>query len=165
MTWKFTETRFGIYKKYWRKNQFQGTDTLSTRVGGMPPPPGRAPQSRGSPDADSFGNIFINSKKLLHLFSGHSENLYFCTKITPWQFCWKQHQSGLVPFKSCKLEYKTRSKVFIKVDTMETYQHLLWLLPIVILIDMQVVIPITRTWSISYITYHSSHSSWPYHIT
>ena len=31
--------------------------------------------------------IFINSKKLLHEVSGHSENFYFCTKITPWQFC------------------------------------------------------------------------------
>ena len=66
--------------------------------------------------------FFINSKKLLHGFSGHSENFYFCTKITPWQFCWKQRQSGLVPFKSCKLECKTRAKVFGKVDTTETYQ-------------------------------------------
>ena len=31
--------------------------------------------------------FFINSKKLLRGFSGHSENFYFCTKITPWQFC------------------------------------------------------------------------------
>ena len=66
--------------------------------------------------------FFINSKNLLRGFSGHSENFYFCTKITPWQFCWKQRQSGLVPFKSCKLESKTRAKVFGKVDTMETYQ-------------------------------------------
>ena len=34
----------------------------------------------------------------------------------------KQCQSGLVPFKSCKLESKTRAKVFGKVDTTETYQ-------------------------------------------
>ena len=66
--------------------------------------------------------FFIKSKKLLRGFSGHSENFYFCTKITPWQFCWKQRQSGLVPFKSCKLESKTRAKVFGKVDTTETYQ-------------------------------------------
>ena len=43
-------------------------------------------------------------------------------------------------------------------------RQLLWLLPVVILIDMQVVIPITRTWS------HTSqfiihHNFWPYHIT
>ena len=29
---------------------------------------------------------------------------------------------GLVSFKSCKLESKTRAKVFGKVDTMEMYQ-------------------------------------------
>ena len=33
--------------------------------------------------------FFINSKTCLRGFSGHSENFYFCTKITPWQFCWK----------------------------------------------------------------------------
>ena len=66
--------------------------------------------------------LFIYSKIILRWFSGHSENFYFCTKITPWQFCWKQRQSGLVPFKSCKLESKTRAKVFGKVDTVETYQ-------------------------------------------
>ena len=43
--------------------------------------------------------FFIYSKNNLRWFSGHSENFYFCTKITPWQFCWKQRQSGLVPFK------------------------------------------------------------------
>ena len=66
--------------------------------------------------------FFINSKNILREVSGHSENFYFCTKITPWQLCWKQRQSGLVPFKSCKLESKTRAKVFGKVDTTETYQ-------------------------------------------
>ena len=44
MTWNFTENIFGIYKKYWRKNQRQGPHTLSTRVEG-------APLSRGPPDA------------------------------------------------------------------------------------------------------------------
>ena len=66
--------------------------------------------------------FFINSKNILREVLGHSENLYFCTKITPWLFCRKQRQSGLVPFKSCKLESKTRAKVFGKVDTTETYQ-------------------------------------------
>ena len=66
--------------------------------------------------------FFINSKNILRKFSGQSENFYFYTKITPRQFCWKQRQSGLVPFKSCKLESKTRAKEFGKVDTMETYQ-------------------------------------------
>ena len=31
--------------------------------------------------------FFMNSEMLLRGFSGHSENFYFCTKITPWQFC------------------------------------------------------------------------------
>ena len=33
--------------------------------------------------------FFIYSKIILCWFSGHSKNFYFCTKITPWQFCWK----------------------------------------------------------------------------
>ena len=71
-----------------------------------------------APNVDSFTSIFY----IFHWFSGHSDNFYFCTKITPWQFCWKQRRSRLVPFKSCKLESKTRAKVFGKVDTTETYQ-------------------------------------------
>ena len=39
----------------------------------------------GPPGLDSFASIFIYSKNNLRLFSGHSENFYFCTKITPWQ--------------------------------------------------------------------------------
>ena len=34
--------------------------------------------------------FFVNSEKVLRGFPGHSENFYFCTIITPWQFCWKQ---------------------------------------------------------------------------
>ena len=61
--------------------------------------------------------FFIFSKSYLHGFLGHSENFCFLHN--------KQHhgsQSGLVSFKSCKLESKTRAKVFGKVDTLETYQ-------------------------------------------
>ena len=43
--------------------------------------------------------FFINSKSYLREVSGHSENFLFWTKITLWQFCWKQRQSGLVSFK------------------------------------------------------------------
>ena len=56
---------------------------------------GGAPQGVGAPctlvdrvwppDADSFTSIFIIiSKTCLREFSGHSKNLYFYTKITPW---------------------------------------------------------------------------------
>ena len=69
-----------------------------------------------------FQYFFIYSENNLRWFSGHSENFYFYTKITPWQFCWKQRQFGLVPFKSCKLESITRAKVFGKVDTTEVCQ-------------------------------------------
>jgi len=86
----------------------------------------RAPHPRGKgvgPLALILSPVFfIISKNNLREVSGHSENFCFCTKITPWQFCWKQRQSGLVRFKSCKLESKTRAKVFGKVDTTETYQ-------------------------------------------
>ena len=58
-------------------------------IGGRPV--GGAPLSRGQgvgPLVYFFRpEILINSKKLLRGFSGHSENFYFCTKITPWQFC------------------------------------------------------------------------------
>ena len=97
----------------------------SEEVQGAHKPPGRAPQACGQ-WVDPLWLIlspvfFINSKNILRRFSGQSENFYFCTKITPRQFCWKQCQSGLVQFKSCKLESKTRAKEFGKVDTMETY--------------------------------------------
>ena len=93
MTWKSMENYFGIYKK-----------------------------SCGPPGLYSFTSILYIFQNNLLWFSGHSENFCFCTKITPWQFYWKQRQSWLVPFKSCKIESKTRAKLFGKVDTTETYQ-------------------------------------------
>ena len=50
MTWKSTEIIFGIYRKYWRKNQCHGAHTLSTRVGTRLPPWAR-PLPHGPPDA------------------------------------------------------------------------------------------------------------------
>ena len=102
---------------------------VGVEVGGAPGRP-RGKGARPHPRGQGVGPLalillpvfFIYSKNILREVSGHSENFYFCTKITPWQFCWKQRQAGLVPFKSCKLESKTRAKVFGKVDTMETYQ-------------------------------------------
>ena len=52
MTSNFMENIFGIYKKYWRKNQGQGAHTLSTRVGACPlprGPPGAPPTSTPTP--------------------------------------------------------------------------------------------------------------------
>ena len=127
---------------------------VGVEVGGAP---GGAPHPREqgmAPLALILSPIFfINSKNILREVSGHSENFYFCTKITPWQFCWKQCQSGLVLFK-CKLESKTRAKVFGKVDTMETYQHaqLSGLLPY-ILTCMHIVIPIRLSHVVDLMTY------------
>ena len=50
MIWKSTENIFGIYKKYWRKNQGQRDHALSTRVGARLPPWAR-PLPRGPPGA------------------------------------------------------------------------------------------------------------------
>ena len=43
MTWKSTEITFGKYKKCWRKNQRQGSHTLSMRMGACPLPLGAPP--------------------------------------------------------------------------------------------------------------------------
>ena len=71
---------FGIYKKYWQRNQGQGAHTLSMRVGARPPP-GRAPLSRrqalGPLALILSPKILINSKKCLLGFAGHSENFSF----------------------------------------------------------------------------------------
>mgnify|MGYP007105986183 CR=1 FL=1 len=104
----------------WGRWSTRGHTRQGARPGGYARP---HPRGQGvGPLALIFSLVFfINSKNILREVSGHSENFYFCTKITPSQFCWKQRQSGLVPFKSCKLESKTRAKVFEKVDTTETY--------------------------------------------
>ncbi len=86
---------------------------------GAPPP---SWTGCGPPDVDSSSSIFNIFQKWSPLIFRSFRDIYFCTKITPWKFCWKQRQSGLVPFKSYNLESKTRAKVFGKVDTSETYQ-------------------------------------------
>ena len=121
--WIFLSDFFLCESKYMelelRSVDVQGAHAVGGRAqgeGARPPP---SCTGCGPPDAISFASIFISSKNILRGVSGHPQNFYFCTKIKPWQFCWKQRQSGLVPFKSCKLESKTRAKVFGKVDTME----------------------------------------------
>ena len=54
--------------------------------------------------------------------SFHSENFYLCTIKHHGSFAENNVSPGLVSFKSCKLESKTRGKVLGKVDTLETYQ-------------------------------------------
>ena len=117
----FFSPNMNIWSWSWGRCSSRGP----TRQGGAPRGAGAPPTLVDSPLALILSPVFfIISKNNLREVSGHSENFCFCTKITPWQFCWKQRQSGLVPFKSCKLESKTREKVFGKVDTTETYQPL-----------------------------------------
>ena len=60
-------------------------------TGGRAQGEGRAPHPRGQgvgPLVLILSPVFfINSKNNLREVLGHSENFYFCTKITPWQFC------------------------------------------------------------------------------
>ena len=72
---------------------------VGVEVGGAPGGPRGRGRARGvgapptlvdrvwAPGLDSFASIFINSKNILREVSGHYENFYFYTKITPWQFC------------------------------------------------------------------------------
>ena len=92
------------------------------RPGGQARPP-PSWTGYGPPGLDSFANIFYIFQNLSPwIFRSFPKLLFSTHKTTSWQFCWKQCQSGLVSFKSCKLESKTRAKVFGKVDTLETYQ-------------------------------------------
>ena len=55
------EIIFGIYKKYWKKDQDQGAHTLATRVGARLPP-GRAPYLVGP-----WSSSGLNSKSIYSL--------------------------------------------------------------------------------------------------
>ena len=106
-----------------RSVEVQGAHEIGGRAQGE----GRAPLSReqgvGPQVLIRSPIFFIFSKKVPPWISRTFRELSFSThKTTSWQFYWKQRQSGLVSFKSCKLESKTRAKVFGKVDTLETYQ-------------------------------------------
>ena len=117
----FFSPKVNIWSWSWGRWSVRGPTRQGARPGGRARPP--PSWTGGGPLTWIFLPVFfIYSKIILRWFSGHSENFHFRTKITPWQFCWKQRQSGLVPFKSCKLESKTRAKVFGKVHTTETYQ-------------------------------------------
>ena len=75
------------------------------------------------PGINSFTKNSYKFQKVPLWISRTFRELLFSThKTTSWQFCWKQRQFGLVSSKSCKLESKTRVKVFGKVDMLETYQ-------------------------------------------
>ena len=124
--WKSMRNYYGFYKKYWAKEVPEGSYQEPRSLVSATYRPGggyRACGPLAHPLRWIFAHVFfIFSINIIRKFSGLSDNFHFCTKTTPRQFCWKQRQSRLVPFKSCKLESKTRAKEFGKVDTMETYQ-------------------------------------------
>ena len=68
-----------------RSVELQGAHEAGARQGeGVPPPSWKG----CGPLALILSPVFfIISKNNLREVSGHSENFYFCTKITPWQFC------------------------------------------------------------------------------
>ena len=69
-----------------RSVERQGAHEVGARPGG---------QARPHPHGQVVGPMalilsptcLIFSKNKFRGVSGHSENFYFCTKITPWQFC------------------------------------------------------------------------------
>ena len=93
-------------------------------TGGAPRGEGAPPPSWtecGPPGLHLLPVFFIFSKSYLCGFSGHSENFCFLHNKQHHGSC-AENSAGLVSFKSCKLESKTRAKVFGKVDTLEMYQ-------------------------------------------
>ena len=112
----FFSAKRNIWSWIWGRWGIRGAH----ETGGAPPP---SWTGCGPPLLDCFAGIFYIFQKLSPwIFRSFRELLFSTHKTTSWQFCWKQRQSGLVSFKSCKLESKTRAKVVGKVDTLETYQ-------------------------------------------
>ena len=116
----FFSPNVNIWSWSWGRWSIRGPTRQGARLGGRARPHPRG-QGVGPLTWILLPVFLIFSKNMFRGVSCHSDNFCFCTKITPWQFCWKQRQSGLVPFKSCKLESKTRAKVFGKVDMLESY--------------------------------------------
>ena len=83
---------FFLYKTEYIELELRSVEHQGTHeTGGHAQGEGRALHPRGQgvgPLALILSPVFfIYSKNNLRLFSGHSENFYYCTKITPWQFC------------------------------------------------------------------------------
>ena len=72
-----------------RESEYIELELTSVEPQGAHETRGRAPHPRGlgvGPLVLILSPVFfINSKNILREVSGHSENFYFCTKITPWQ--------------------------------------------------------------------------------
>ena len=86
------------------------------RPGGLCPPRCPSPVGLGSK------NSYLLYKKFLAKFRSIPRTFISAQKQHHGSSAENNVSSGLVSFKSCKLESKTRAKVLGKVDTMETYQ-------------------------------------------
>ena len=88
-------------------------------AGGAPPP---SWTGGGPRDVDSSSSIFIIFQKYVPWSFRSFRELLFLHINNTMAILLKIASVWLVPFKSCKLESKTRAKAFGKVDTTETYQ-------------------------------------------
>ena len=85
-------TYFFLRKRKYMELELRSVDVQVAKEAGAPPRGGGAPPTSRDQGVGPLPLIlspvfFINSEKCLCGFAGHSENFYFCTKITPWQFC------------------------------------------------------------------------------
>ena len=76
---------FFLSESEYMELELRSVERQGAHVAGARPPPSWT--GCGPPGMDLSSSIFIYSKIIPRWFSGHSENFYFCTKITPWQFC------------------------------------------------------------------------------
>ena len=117
----FSSPNTNIWSWSWGRWSIRGPMRQGAHPGGRTRPP---PWWTGcGPLALILCQYYLLFTKIISMeFQVIPRTFFSAHKTTPRQFCWKQRQSGLVSFKSCKLESKTRAKVFGKVDTLETYQ-------------------------------------------
>ena len=112
-------SKLNIWRWSWSRRRNRGPTRQGRALGGRPPP---SWIGCGPTDVDSFANIFYEIQKVAPQIFRSFRELLFLHKNNTMAVLLKQRQSGLVPLKSCKLESKTRAKVFGKVDTTEMYQ-------------------------------------------
>ena len=107
----FFSPKANIWSWSWGRWSVRGPTRQGARLGGRArPPPSWI--GGGPPDVDlSFGIFYIFQNNSPLIFRSSRELLFL-----------HKNNTMAILFKSCKLEFKTRAKVFGKVDTTETYQ-------------------------------------------
>ena len=77
-------SQFFLPEREYMELELRSVELCGTHKPGGAPPPLWSPG--GSLWLILLPIFFINSKNILREVSSHSENFYFCKKITPWQF-------------------------------------------------------------------------------